>query len=62
VPGFYGHTAWHVLVTPTATLAADAGVPEEVASRVREKLSALELTLNHRFLRRGMIGELVRAR
>jgi hypothetical protein len=62
VPGLYDRTVWEVLVTPTATLAADAGVAEEVASRVREKVSALELTLDHRFLRRVTLAELVGAR
>jgi len=56
---FHARTAWDVLVTPTATLALDAGTDEDEASWLREKIGALELSLNHRFLSRITVGELM---
>lgn len=57
--GFHPRTAWEVLVTPTATLAEDAGATPEEAAWLREKIGALELSLNHRFLNSLTVGELV---
>jgi hypothetical protein len=57
-PGFLSRTAWDVLVTPVATLAADAGAPVDEAARLREQVGALELALDHRFLRSLTVGQL----
>lgn len=59
-PGLMERTAWDVLVTPTATLAADAGAPEDQTAQLREQIGALELALDHRFLRGITVGELAR--
>ncbi len=58
---FQDLTAWEVIVTPTTRLANDAGSSLEEAARIREKVSALELTLIHPFLRGITMGELGRA-
>lgn len=59
--GLVGRTAWEVLVTPAATLAADAGVGEDEAARLREQVGALELALDHRFLRNVTVGQLAQS-
>jgi len=58
VSGLLDRTAWHIIVTPTATLAADAGAPEEQVARLRERVSALKPTLHNQFLQSVTIGEL----
>lgn len=58
VSGLLDRTAWHIIVTPTATLAADAGAPEEQVARLRERVSALKPTLRNQFLQSVTIGEL----
>jgi hypothetical protein len=60
--GFLPRTAWDVLVTPTATLAADAGATQAEAALLREQVGALELALDSRFLRGITVGELSRPR
>jgi hypothetical protein len=60
--GFFPRTAWDVLVTPTATLAAEAEAGELEAALLREQVSALELALDSRFLRGITVGELARPR
>ncbi len=57
--GFHRMTGWEIIVTPTLRLAAEAGASPEEAARVREKVSALELTLDHPFLRQITVGELL---
>jgi hypothetical protein len=61
IPELLDRTARQILVTPTATLAADAQAPEAAAERLREQVSALQLTLDNRFLRRVTIGELAQS-
>jgi len=45
-------------VTTTGALAADSGASEEAIERLREQVSALQLTLDNRILQRVTIGEL----
>lgn len=58
VSGLLDRIAWDVIVTPTTTLAADSGASKEAVERLREQVSALQLTLDNRILRRVTIGEL----
>lgn len=57
--GLHAHPVWKVLVTPTATLAADTGAEEPEVARLRDDAAMLELALDHEVLRRLTIGELV---
>lgn len=59
VSGLLDRTAWEIIVTPTATLAADVGASEEAVQRLREQMSALQLALDNQFLQSVTIGELV---
>jgi hypothetical protein len=56
--GLLNRTAWQIIVTPTATLAADAGAPEELVARLREQMNALKSSLRNAFLQGVTIGEL----
>lgn len=58
-PDFHPRTAWEVLITPSDELAGAVNASAEEVERVREKVSALELTLGHPFLRRITVGELM---
>ncbi len=62
VSGLIDRTVWDIVVTPTATLAADADAAEEEVGRLREQVSALQLTLDNRFLRRLTVGQLAQPR
>ncbi|TVP48075.1 MAG: hypothetical protein EA350_03840 [Gemmatimonadales bacterium] len=57
--GFLRLTAWEVLLTPTATLALNAHADVTEAAWLREKIGALEVALNHHFLSRVTVRELV---
>lgn len=59
VPELFDRRVWDVLATPTAELAADTGLPEEVIARLREQISTLQVALDSQYLRRLTIGELV---
>lgn len=52
-------TAWEVIVTPAATLAAEAESTVHEVERLREQVDILQLAMDNRFLRRSTIGELV---
>lgn len=58
VSGLLDRTAWEVIVTPTATLAADSGASKETVQRLREQVSVLQLTLDNRVLQDRTIDEL----
>lgn len=58
IAGLFDRSLWEVIVTPTATLAVEGGASEAAVERLREQVSALQLTLDNRFLRRVTIGEL----
>ncbi len=58
VPGLAERSLWEVIVTPTATLASEAGAPEGDVLYLREQVSGLQLTLDNKLLRRLTIGEL----
>lgn len=61
IAGLLDRTAWEIIVTPTATLAADVGASEEAVQRLREQVSALQLTLDNQVLQRVTIGELAQS-
>jgi len=58
VSGLLDRNAWEVIITPTATLAADAGAPIEYVARLREQVIAIKSALQFVFLRDTTIGEL----
>lgn len=58
VPGLEDQTAWDVIGTPPATLAANTGASLDTVQELREQLSALQLALDTKFLRRTTVGEL----
>jgi hypothetical protein len=58
ISGLLDRSAWNIIVTPTATLAAEAGAAEGQVARLRDQVSALKSTLPNRFLQGVTIGEL----
>jgi hypothetical protein len=60
--GLNDRTAWNILMTAPETLVNDSGASTEQVNCLREQMSALQLTLDNRYLQQVKLGELTLSR
>jgi hypothetical protein len=56
--GLNDRTAWNILMTAPETLVSESGASAEQINCLREQMSALQLTLDNRYLQQVTLGEL----